>query len=473
LIKRLAQYNAELSYKTKTFLPRPITFREEKWNRLPLQTVTSWHLENEGHINAEQAAFRQNRSTEDQVTYLTQAIEDSFEEGKHTLAVWVDLEKAFDKVWKSGLKLKLRKCGIDGRMYKWIDKYLNNRKARVKVKHHKSKIREMKHGVPQGGVLSPTLFLVFIKDILEKMPKGVRGAMYADDLVLWCCEKDIRIANLRLRDALRELENWSRTWMVKVNEDKTTFTVFTLSTKAQNVNLNYNGHRLQEEKTPIYLGITFDPRLTWKVQLQNNKTQAKLRMSLMKKLAGTHWGANQNVLKRLYVGKIRPSLEYGMAATCTASATQQNNRNKVQNQVMRIMTGAMCSTPISCLETITGQQSLQKRSDIKVLSQAAKFKRLNDHPMQNIMARRAPKKPRLQRKTFCKEAKRLEQIEPDFVDQIPDPIHQTSSIPHWKEQTTPVIITSIPGVTNKDTRPELIRRNISMDYIEANYSMAT
>ena len=72
-----------------------------------------WHLK--GHINPEQAAFRQNRSSEDQVTYLTQAIEDSFQEKKHTLAVWVDLEKAFDKVWKSGLKLKLRKCGVDGR----------------------------------------------------------------------------------------------------------------------------------------------------------------------------------------------------------------------------------------------------------------------------------------------------------------------------------------------------------------------
>ena len=80
--------------------------------------------------------------------------------------------------------------------------------------------------------------------------------------------------------------------MVKVNEGKTTFTVFTLSTKGHNVSLNYNGQRLKEEQNPIYLDITFDPRLTWKAQLQNNKTKAKLRMCLMRKLAGTHWGAN-------------------------------------------------------------------------------------------------------------------------------------------------------------------------------------
>ena len=120
--------------------------------------------------------------------------------------------------------------------------------------------------------------------------------------------------------------------MVKVNEGKTTFTVFTLSTKGHKVTLTYNGQKLKEEQNPIYLGITFDPRLTWKAQLQNNKTKAKIRMSLMRKLAGTHWGANQTVLKRVYVGRVRPTLEYGMAATCTASRTQQSNRNKIQNQ---------------------------------------------------------------------------------------------------------------------------------------------
>merc|ERR1712115_421619 len=126
-------------------------------------------------------------------------------------------------------------------MYKWIDKYLNNRKARVKVKHHKSKIKEMKHGVPQGGVLSPILFLIFIKDILEKMPKGVKGAMYADDLVLWCSEEYISTANFRLREALLQLEKLTKEWVVRVNAGKTTYTVVTLSTKEQKVNLVFNG----------------------------------------------------------------------------------------------------------------------------------------------------------------------------------------------------------------------------------------
>ena len=116
-----------------------------------------WHLERKQHISPEQAAFRQNRSTEDQVTYIAQSIEDGFQEKRHTLAVWIDMEKAFDKVWKTGLKLKLQQCGVAGRMFKWIAQYLLNRTARTQVGHHYSKKKVLKEGVPQGGVLSPTL----------------------------------------------------------------------------------------------------------------------------------------------------------------------------------------------------------------------------------------------------------------------------------------------------------------------------
>ena len=107
-----------------------------------------------------------------------------FQDKKHTLTVWTDLEKAFDKVWKECLKLKLRQCGVAGRMFKWIGQYMHNRKAKVQAKQHLSKKRTLRQGVPQGGVLSPTLFLIFIRDVLHRMPKSIQGAVYADDLAL-------------------------------------------------------------------------------------------------------------------------------------------------------------------------------------------------------------------------------------------------------------------------------------------------
>ena len=379
-----------------------------------INTRLVWYLEEKKHITPEQAAFRQDRSTENQITYIAQAIEHAFQDKKHTLAVWIDLEKAFDKVWKEGLKLKLHQCGVAGRMFKWIGQYMHNRKAKVQLKQHLSKKRTLRQGVPQGGVLSPTLFLIFIRDILHRMPKNIQGAIYADDLALWCNEEYITTANYRLQQALQVIESWAQSWLVKVNEKKTTFTIFSLSNQKHSVHLKLNGQTLHQEDTPTYLGVTLDRRLTWKNQLQKNQARAKIRLALMKKLSCTEWGADQNVLKKLYVGRIRPVLEYGMAASSTAAKSNTCKLSRVQHQAMRMMTGAMRSTPISAMETVTGLQPLEDRQEIKVLTQAAKFKRLQDHPMHECMNQ--PTRGRLKRSNFLQHSRILERKNSELLD---------------------------------------------------------
>ena len=171
-------------------------------------------------------------------------------------------------------------------------------------------------------------------------------------------------------------------------------------------------------------------------------------------------------VKKLYTGRVRPTLEYGMAATCTASKTQKENRNKIQNQAMRLMTGAMCSTPISCLETMTGLQSLEERCDIKVLTQDEKFKRLPNHPMSNITR---GTKTRLLRTSFLKESKNLREEDPTLVDQTPEPMLQASTIPPWKEHSIK-IITEIPGIESKNIQPEHVRKSVALDYLHNTYN---
>ena len=82
-----------------------------------INTRLIWYLESNGIISPEQAGFRQHHSTEDQVTYIAQKIEDGFQDKRQTLTIWLDMEKAFDKVWKDGLKLKLKQSGVKGHMF--------------------------------------------------------------------------------------------------------------------------------------------------------------------------------------------------------------------------------------------------------------------------------------------------------------------------------------------------------------------
>lgn len=432
-----------------------------------INTRLMWHLEEKQHLTPQQAAFRQDRSTEDQVSYISQSIEDAFQDKQHTLAVWVDMEKAFDKVWKDGLKLKMRQCGVGGRMYRWISQYLYNRRARVQVNSKRSKKKILRQGVPQGGVLSPTLFLIFIKDILDQMPKKVRGAVYADDLVLWCSEEHFTTANYRLQQALIVLETWTKSWLVKVNEQKTTYSIFSLSNQDPRINLQINGHTLQLDDSPSYLGVTFDRRLTWKSQTAKTQARAKQRLGLMKKLSGTQWGADQAVLKKLYIGRVRPVLEYGMAPTATAAKSNTDRLVRVQNQAMRIMTGAMRTTPIRELETATGLHSLEDRRNIKVLTQAAKFKRLPGHPMYSRM--NDPTKGRLKRSSFLQQSRILERRDPELLDHSPAPIPPVTTLPAWERDHFPTIRDSVPGVGSKDSQSDQERRVLTLELIHSAY----
>ena len=140
------------------------------------------YLESENILGQEQAGFRQYKSTDDQTTHLSQALEDAFQPKKVTLAVFVDLQRAFDKVWNDGLLVKLLRFGVSGRMYKRTNSYLYNRRARVLVDGKLEQKILLRQGVPQGGVLSSTLFILYMNDLVLELPNGVQSALYGDDL---------------------------------------------------------------------------------------------------------------------------------------------------------------------------------------------------------------------------------------------------------------------------------------------------
>ena len=117
--------------KTTSYRPISLTSFVGKLMERLINSRLVWHLEKRNILIPEQTGFRHHHSTEDKVAYIAQHIEDGFQDKRHTLAVWLDMEKAFDKVWKDGLRLKLYKSGISGCMHEWILQYLNNRSLLV------------------------------------------------------------------------------------------------------------------------------------------------------------------------------------------------------------------------------------------------------------------------------------------------------------------------------------------------------
>ena len=136
---------------------------------------------------------------------------------------------------------------------------------------------------------------------------------HADDLVLWRAEESIYVAKNRIQQALDVLYEWTKRWMDRLNADKTTYSVFSLSPNQKKVVLKINGECLKQELSPTYLGITFDRRLAWKSHIEKAEKKAKTRLTIVRKLAGSKWGADMKTLNKAYVGNVRPALEYVMA----------------------------------------------------------------------------------------------------------------------------------------------------------------
>ncbi len=422
-----------------------------------------WYLETNDLLAPQQAGFRQFRSTEDQTTYLSQEVEDAFQEQKVVLTVWIDLQRAFEKVWTDGLQVKLMRNGVDGSMLTWIKAYLYNRRARVSLNQTKSMKFLLRHGVPQGGVLSPTLFVLFINDIVSELPKGVKAALYADDLVLWCKEEHATTARYRMQGAIDKLTAWANDWCVSINKEKSSTTLFTMSTKQRAGKIMMEGTQLKEEDEATYLGVTFDKRQTWKPHISRIEGTARRKLASMHKLAGTTWGANEQILKTIYQGTVRPTMEYSSAAWFTTAKTNQQALDKVQNQALRIITGATKSTPIAFMEKLTGIQPLHERRQTKELLQAEKFKSLPDHPIKARLTEGT--KNRLKRGSFVHQVKTLNRQFAQQLDTQTTPLSSEDIVNPTANDLSKVQIRLTVPLLDSEAQNEILKRSHTLAMI--------
>ena len=278
-----------------------------------------------------------------------------------TLAVFVDLTKAFDKVWKEGLLFKLLRKRVCGNMYSWIQSYLFQRSARVRLDGQTSSSVKIREGVPQGGVISPTLFIIFIDDICGQLSSQIPRALHADDPALWTKAEQVTTAAIRMQEAMNLILDWAKEWLVMINRTKTEAICCSLSPKREEFILQINGQEIHQQDIPTYLGVKLDRKMTWSPHIGTMHSKGLRKMTLMKKLAGTKWGANMKLLTQVNTATVRPHMEDASSAWSSAAKTNLDQLTKTQNAGLRIITGGMKTTPISELETTAGLLLLGER----------------------------------------------------------------------------------------------------------------
>ena len=168
--------------------------------------------------------------------------------------------------------------------------------------------------------------------------------------------------------------------VLKINKTKYFASLVTLATKSKPMKIMLDATKLQHTDSATYLGITFDKRHTWKTHIRRAEAKTRRKLALLRKLAGTQWGATETVLNNVYIGTVRSHQEYGSTTLSSASNSAIYTLEKVQNQALQLITGSMKSTPIRVMEETTAIQPLSKIRDMRNI-QAERYTCPPSHPM--------------------------------------------------------------------------------------------
>ena len=413
-------------------------------------------LESNQILNKMQAGFRKGCRTEDQLFRFIQNTLDGFQESKTTTAVFIDLQQAYDRVWRKGLLIKMNSLGIHGKMFKWIHSFLSNRTIQTTVDNTTSSKLTLEEGLPQGSALSCTLFLIFINDLPDLLK--VSKALFADDLVIWTTEKYPILARAKLRKALATIGAYCNFWKLKINSQKSVYSIFTRShiNAARNLNLTIDGNPLNKVGNPAYLGVTLDRQLTMKTFLQNLKDKASKRLNLVKCLATTKWGANKSTLRHIYLGYVRSAMDYALPIQAIASKANRESLDKIQNQSLRLICGGMRSTPSAACEIDANVEPLDLRRERAVLESVERYKRMDEsHPNRRLVETWRPSY-RLKQKSPLHIADNLNKTHNLPSDRQTELTH--SVLAPWSQLKMPKIKTTlIDERVNKKSDPHTLR----------------
>ena len=186
------------------------------------------HLYNHLHFNTlihpKQSVFLKGHSTVHQLLDMYHGIASSIDSKNNLCMIFCDISKAFDRVWHNGLLFKLQQCGFDGSLLSWIKNYLTSRHQRVTVGSVKSNSRPVTAGVPQGSVLGPSFFLVYVNDTADNLISISR--LFPDDTSLDCSASNINDIEGILNHGLPSMSAWSKQWLVSFNHLKTEAILF-------------------------------------------------------------------------------------------------------------------------------------------------------------------------------------------------------------------------------------------------------
>lgn len=299
------------------------------------------YLNSKGILSDYQHGFRTNRSTLSAINYFYDKLISYIENGECPIGIFCDLSRAFDCVKHNLLLSKLSEYNINGVPLKWIQSYLSNRSQYVKLFHYKnglmssviSKTVNVDLGVPQGSVLGPLLFILYVNDIFKAIPQHISCTMYADDFSLILSHKCQNSLTDICNNLLNDVYKWFCTNSLHLNPSKTLFMHFHNSQKKlEDMNLYLNGNSLPNSKSVTFLGLIIDENLNFKNHCKSIISKLHSIVYIFRNLKNV---LNQIQLLSLYYAHVESRMRYGIGFW--GWSTLAPNVFQAQKRIVRCM----------------------------------------------------------------------------------------------------------------------------------------
>ena len=317
------------------------------------------YLNDKSALTSQQSGFRPGDSTVNQMAYMYHTFSKALDDRLDVRVVFCDVSKAFDRVWHEGILYKLKNLGISGDLLKWFYSYLQNRQQRVIINGENSEWGVVEAGVPQGSILGPLLFIVYVNDIADNIDCGLK--LFADDTTLYITvDNDLESRTREINRNLEQLSNWSSDWLIKFNPTKTK--LMNISNKR---NRNFDKHPvklnqidLSEVQTHKHLGILLSNDLKWNNHIDMIINGIKKYLDVCTRLK---YKLDRKTLASIYLTFIRPKLEYGHIIWDNCTKSDEDRLENVQLKFARIVCGAKRGTCHKSLYREIGWPTLKER----------------------------------------------------------------------------------------------------------------
>lgn len=343
-------------------------------------------LESNSLLSRFQCGFRASRSTTDHLVRLETGIREAFVNRQFYLSVFFDLEKAYDTTWRYGILQDLVHVGIRGRMFNCIANFLKDRTFQVRLGTTLSASFVQENGVPQGCVLSVTLFLLKINSLSQVIPPNVMHSLYVDDVQISFASCNLSICERQLQMTINRMTKWADQNGFKFSTEKTVVVCFSQRRGLfPDPSLHLAGAVLPVRAEHRFLGVTFDKKLTFGSHIKSLRLRCQKKLNIMRVLSHKSWGADRVCLLRIYRAVVRSTLDYGCIVYGSAKATTLKMLDPIHHQGIRLATGAFRTSPVLSLYAEANEWSLERRRLFLSVQYSLRIRSSPNNPVHSII----------------------------------------------------------------------------------------